>query len=139
MSERESMPYDVVIVGAGPAGLSASIYAASEGLRTVVVEQEVPGGQASYSASVENYPGFPEGLSGSDLTRRAVEQAGRFGVEILVTRPATRLRVPARRPNSISWQMSLHGSTRTARACGLPTTSPSGGNAFVFWSAGGDT
>jgi thioredoxin reductase (NADPH) len=89
--EPESSAYDLIIVGGGPAGLSASIYGASEGLHTVVVEQEVPGGQASYSASIENYPGFPEGLSGSDLARRTVQQAERFGVEILVTRRATKL------------------------------------------------
>ncbi len=85
--------YDLIVVGGGPAGLAASIYAASEGLRTVVVEQEVPGGQVSYAAAVENYPGFPEGLSGSDLGRRTVEQAERFGAEIIVTHRATRLRL----------------------------------------------
>ncbi len=84
--------YDLVVVGGGPAGLTAAINAASEGLRTIVVEQEVPGGQASYSAIVENYPGFPEGLSGSDLAKRTVEQAERFGAEIVVTRRATALR-----------------------------------------------
>lgn len=84
--------YDLIVVGGGPAGLAASIYAASEGLRTLVAEQEVPGGQASFSAIIENYPGFPRGLSGSDLTRRTVDQAERFGVEIVVTRGATRLR-----------------------------------------------
>ncbi|HEX5962621.1 MAG TPA: FAD-dependent oxidoreductase [Gemmatimonadales bacterium] len=83
--------YDLIVVGGGPAGLAASIYSASEGLRTLVVEQEVPGGQVTYSAIVENYPGFPEAQTGSDLARRTVEQAERFGVEILVTRRATRL------------------------------------------------
>ena len=91
----DSRFYDLIVIGGGPAGLAASIYAGSEGLRTVVVEQEVPGGQASYSARVENYPGFPDGLSGSDLARRTVEQAERFGVEIIVTRRATRLRADA--------------------------------------------
>lgn len=84
--------YDLIVVGGGPAGLSAAIYAGSEGLRTVVVEQNVPGGQATYSASIENYPGFPEGLTGGELARRTVQQAERFGVEILVTRRAMRLR-----------------------------------------------
>ncbi|HEU4643642.1 MAG TPA: FAD-dependent oxidoreductase [Gemmatimonadaceae bacterium] len=88
----DSRTYDLIIVGAGPAGLTAAINAGSEGLRTVVAEQEVPGGQASYSASIENYPGFPEGLSGSDLARRTLQQAERFGVEIIVTRRATGLR-----------------------------------------------
>ena len=91
-TEPDARFYDLIVVGGGPAGLSASIYATSEGLQTVIVEQETPGGQASYSASIENYPGFPKGLSGSDLARRAVEQAERFGTEILVTRRATRLR-----------------------------------------------
>lgn len=91
-TEPHSRFYDLIVVGGGPAGLSASIYAGSEGLRTVVIEQEVPGGQASYSASIENYAGFPQGLSGSDLAQRAVQQSERFGVEILVTRRATRLR-----------------------------------------------
>jgi thioredoxin reductase (NADPH) len=91
-TEPEERFYDLIVVGGGPAGLSASINSASEGLRTVVVEGEVPGGQASYSARIENYAGFPTGLSGSDLAQRTVEQAERFGVEILVTRRATGLR-----------------------------------------------
>jgi thioredoxin reductase (NADPH) len=75
---------DVVIVGAGPAGLTAAVYAASEGLRTVVIERLGPGGQAGTSARIENYPGFPQGISGAELTRGAHEQALRFGAEILV-------------------------------------------------------
>jgi thioredoxin reductase (NADPH) len=72
-----------VIVGAGPAGLAAAVYGASEGLRTIVVERQAPGGQAGMSSRIENYLGFPGGLSGSELARRAVSQARRFGVEIL--------------------------------------------------------
>jgi thioredoxin reductase (NADPH) len=75
--------YDLVIVGAGPAGLAASVYGASEGLKTLVVEQEAPGGQAGMSSRIENYLGFPGGLSGSELANRAVTQARRLGVEIL--------------------------------------------------------
>jgi thioredoxin reductase (NADPH) len=75
--------YDLVIVGAGPAGLAAAVYGASEGLRTLLVEREAPGGQAGTSSSIENYLGFPAGLSGGDLARRAVAQARRFGAEIL--------------------------------------------------------
>ena len=75
--------YDLAIVGGGPAGLAAAVYGASEGLRTVMVEREAPGGQAGMSSRIENYLGFPAGLSGADLTRRAVAQARRFGVEIL--------------------------------------------------------
>jgi thioredoxin reductase (NADPH) len=75
--------YDLAIVGGGPAGLAAAVYGASEGLRTVMIEREAPGGQAGMSSRIENYLGFPSGLSGADLTRRAVAQARRFGVEIL--------------------------------------------------------
>jgi thioredoxin reductase (NADPH) len=78
--------YDLAIVGAGPAGLAAAVYAASEGLRTVVVERDAPGGQAGTSASIENYLGFPKGLSGADLTHRAVAQASRFGAEMVLAR-----------------------------------------------------
>ncbi|MGH3504648.1 MAG: FAD-dependent oxidoreductase [Nocardioidaceae bacterium] len=78
--------YDLCIVGGGPAGLAAAVYAASEGLRTVVVEREAPGGQAGQSASIENYLGFPKGLSGADLTHRAVAQVTRFGAEMLLAR-----------------------------------------------------
>lgn len=85
--------YDLIIVGAGPAGLAAAVYGASEGLRTVIVEREAPGGQAGLSANIENYLGFPAGLSGSDLARRAVVQATRFGAEILAPQEATGLRI----------------------------------------------
>ncbi|HEU4715023.1 MAG TPA: FAD-dependent oxidoreductase [Pyrinomonadaceae bacterium] len=75
--------YDLVIVGGGPAGLAAAVYGASEGLRTVMIEREAPGGQAGMSSRIENYLGFPSGLTGADLARRAVVQARRFGVEII--------------------------------------------------------
>jgi len=75
--------YDLAIVGGGPAGLAAAVYGASEGLSTVLIEMEAPGGQAGMSSRIENYLGFPSGLSGGDLARRAVAQARRFGVEIL--------------------------------------------------------
>jgi thioredoxin reductase (NADPH) len=78
--------YDLCIVGAGPAGLAAAVYGASEGLATVVVEREAPGGQAGQSAAIENYLGFPKGLSGADLTQRAVAQAQRFGAEMVLAR-----------------------------------------------------
>ncbi len=85
-TKPEQPLYDLAIVGAGPAGLAAAVYAASEGLRTVVVERDAPGGQAGTSASIENYLGFPKGLSGADLTRRAVAQASRFGAEMVLAR-----------------------------------------------------
>jgi thioredoxin reductase (NADPH) len=85
--------YDLVIVGGGPAGLAAAVYGASEGLRTVMVEREAPGGQAGQSSRIENYLGFPAGLSGSDLARRATDQARRLGAELLSVQDAVRLEV----------------------------------------------
>ena len=84
--------YDLIIVGAGPAGLAAAVYGASEGLKTVMIEREAPGGQAGSSSRIENYLGFPVGLSGEDLTRRAVVQAKRFGVELLSPQKAVGVR-----------------------------------------------
>jgi thioredoxin reductase (NADPH) len=84
--------YDLAIIGGGPAGLAAAVYGASEGLHTVMVEREAPGGQAGMSSRIENYLGFPAGLSGNDLARRAVAQALRFGVEILSPQEATSAR-----------------------------------------------
>jgi thioredoxin reductase (NADPH) len=90
--------YDLCIVGAGPAGLAAAVYGASEGLRTVVVEREAPGGQAGQSAAIENYLGFPRGLSGADLAQRAVAQTRRFGAEMVMATDVVGLEVqgPAR-------------------------------------------
>ncbi|HEX6085120.1 MAG TPA: FAD-dependent oxidoreductase [Thermoanaerobaculia bacterium] len=84
--------YDLVIVGGGPAGLAAGVYASSEGLRTVIIERDVPGGQAGSSALIENYLGFPDGLSGAELASRAVTQAQKFGTEILLTKSAAQLK-----------------------------------------------
>jgi thioredoxin reductase (NADPH) len=92
-TQAEKPFYDLVIVGGGPAGLAAAVYGASEGLRTVMIEREAPGGQAGTSSRIENYLGFPVGLSGSDLTRRAVTQAKRFGVEILAPQEVVGIRV----------------------------------------------
>ncbi|HEX5367903.1 MAG TPA: FAD-dependent oxidoreductase, partial [Dehalococcoidia bacterium] len=83
--------YDVVVVGAGPAGLAAAVYGASEGLRTALVEADAAGGQAGSSSLIENYLGFPSGLSGADLARRALTQARRFGAEFLLTSEITSL------------------------------------------------
>ena len=85
--------YDLAIIGGGPAGLAAAVYGASEGLRTVMIEREAPGGQAGLSSRIENYLGFPAGLSGRDLARRAVVQATRFGVEILSPQEAASIRM----------------------------------------------
>jgi thioredoxin reductase (NADPH) len=85
--------YDLAIIGGGPAGLAAAVYGASEGLHTVIIEREAPGGQAGLSSRIENYLGFPSGLSGSDLARRAVAQARRFDVEILSPQEARGIRI----------------------------------------------
>jgi thioredoxin reductase (NADPH) len=85
--------YDLVVVGAGPAGLAASVYGAADGLKTLLIEREAPGGQAGRSSRIENYLGFPVGLSGSDLARRAVAQARRFGVEILAPQEVMSVRI----------------------------------------------
>ncbi|BFU96923.1 MAG: Thioredoxin reductase carring response regulator receiver domain [Nitrospira sp.] len=96
--KAEQPLYDLIVIGAGPAGLAAAVYGGSEGLKTVLIEREAPGGQAGMSSRIENYLGFPAGLSGQDLARRALTQAQRFGVELLNPQEAVGLRVagPAR-------------------------------------------
>jgi thioredoxin reductase (NADPH) len=93
VGQPASEHYDLVIVGGGPAGLAAAVYGASEGLKTIMVEREAPGGQAGQSSRIENYLGFPAGLSGSELTRRATDQARRLGAELLTLQDAAGLRV----------------------------------------------
>lgn len=94
LQTRPAKPfYDLAIVGAGPAGLAAAVYGASEGLRTIMIERDVAGGQAGTSARIENYLGFPNGLSGADLARRAVAQARRFAVEIVTAEEVQSIRV----------------------------------------------
>ena len=93
LSTHAALPfYDLVIVGAGPAGLAAAVYGASEGLKTLLVEREAPGGQAGTTSRIENYLGFPSGLSGADLARRAQAQARRLGAEILSSQEASTIR-----------------------------------------------
>ncbi|MEO5887102.1 MAG: FAD-dependent oxidoreductase [Anaerolineales bacterium] len=94
LQTRADLPfYDLVIIGSGPAGLAAAVYAGSEGLKCLVIERAAPGGQAGSSPKIENYLGFPAGISGDDLTRRAVSQAKRFGVEILSAQEAKKVHV----------------------------------------------
>ena len=94
LQTRAALPfYDLVVIGSGPAGLAAAVYAGSEGLKCLVVEKSAPGGQAGSSPKIENYLGFPTGISGDDLTRRAVSQAKRFGVEILSAQEAKQVLV----------------------------------------------
>jgi len=94
LKTRAQMPfYDLIIVGGGPAGLAAAVYGASEGLSTLLIERQAPGGQAGMSSNIENYLGFPSGLSGSNLARRAASQAIRFGAEILTPQEVVNLRI----------------------------------------------
>src|SRR5215203_1925021 len=94
LKTRAQMPfYDLIIIGGGPAGLAAAVYGASEGLSTLLIERQAPGGQAGMSSNIENYLGFPSGLTGSNLARRAVAQAIRFGAEILTPQEAVGIRV----------------------------------------------
>ena len=94
LQTRADLPfYDLVVIGSGPAGLAAAVYAGSEGLKCLVIEKAAPGGQAGSSPKIENYLGFPTGISGDDLTRRAVSQAKRFGVEILSAQEAVRVEI----------------------------------------------
>ena len=109
--------YDTVIVGAGPAGLAAAVYGASEGLRTIVVEREAPGGQAGTSSRIENYLGFPSGVSGDELSSRALHQARRLGAEVIVTRSITRID-PATRQTHLDGGDVLRART-IILACGV--------------------
>ncbi|HEY9847741.1 MAG TPA: FAD-dependent oxidoreductase, partial [Candidatus Caenarcaniphilales bacterium] len=104
--------YDLSIYGAGPAGLSAAVYAASEGLRTVLIERHAVGGQAGTSSLIENYMGFPQGISGADLAERARQQAVKFGIELLLMREGTKSEF---KNNRIYTDMA-DGSKMTARA-----------------------
>ena len=113
--------YDLVIVGGGPAGLAAAVYGASEGLQTVMVEREAPGGQAGQSSRIENYLGFPAGLSGSDLARRATDQARRLGAELLTVQDAVGARAP-RAPGGRRAQRRR--DAQRATACSSPPASP---------------
>ena len=114
--------YDLAIVGAGPGGLAAAVYGGSEGLRTVLIEQQAPGGQAGTSSRIENYLGFPAGLSGADLARRAVAQARKFGVEILTPQSAT---------GTCSHGGVPAGSASTGRCGSQRTTGPGSSGCFV--------
>ncbi|MEA2418574.1 MAG: thioredoxin reductase [Thermoleophilaceae bacterium] len=130
-TEAGAAEYDTVIVGAGPAGLAAAVYGASEGLNTIVVEREAPGGQAGTSSRIENYLGFPSGVSGDELASRALQQARRLGAEILVTRSISRIDASTRQLHldggdvlrartiilacGVSWrQLSIEGFDRLA-------------------------
>ena len=132
--------YDAVIVGAGPAGLAAAVYGASEGLRTIVIEQEAPGGQAGSSSRIENYLGFPAGVSGDELSKRALQQARRLGAEILVTRTITGLD-PSERAVRLDGGDELRGRTIilatgvTWRHLAIPGIEPLVGKGIYYGAA----
>ena len=110
-TEPAAVTYDVAVIGGGPAGLAAAVYGASEGLRTILIERESPGGQAGTSSRIENYLGFPTGVSGDELGGRALRQAKRFGAEILVAREVTGIEAdPAMRERAVQ----LDGGGRVA-------------------------
>ncbi len=127
---------DVVIVGAGPAGLAAAVYAASEGLNALVIEANSPGGQAGSSSKIENYLGFPTGISGQDLAGRAYAQAQKFGAEIMIARGATGLACE-RKPYSVTIDAGQRVPARTVIiASGAQYRKPSIGNLSEFEGAG---
>ncbi|MDB5045989.1 MAG: pyridine nucleotide-disulfide oxidoreductase [Deinococcus sp.] len=107
----ERSEYDVIILGGGPAGLAAAVYGASEGLCTLLVEKHAPGGQAGTSSRIENYLGFPTGLSGDDLSARALRQARRFGAEVVTTREAVAV-IPSAQPGQGCHVITLDGGER---------------------------
>jgi thioredoxin reductase (NADPH) len=101
--------YDTVVVGGGPAGLAAAVYGASEGLQTIVIEREAPGGQAGTSSRIENYLGFPSGVTGQELATRAFTQAEKFGAQVLIAKGATHLRCDTR-----PYAVEIDGGARIA-------------------------
>jgi thioredoxin reductase (NADPH) len=105
-TEPASTLYDLIVVGGGPAGLTAGMHAAAEGLHSAIIEQDVPGGQSSHSAMIENYPGLPKSVDGITLASRMVQQAEKFGADILVTRRATRLE-----PGDLRYTVKLDDNT----------------------------
>jgi thioredoxin reductase (NADPH) len=133
--------YDLIVIGAGPAGLASAVYGASEGLRTLVIEQHAPGGQAGTSSRIENYLGFPSGVSGADLAFRATVQARRFGVELLTAQEVVGVRredpyriVRFADGHEVSGYAVLLASGMTVRMLDLPGSGPLIG-AGVYYGA----
>ena len=133
--------YDLIVIGAGPAGLAASVYGGADGLRTILIEREAPGGQAGRSSRIENYLGFPTGLSGGDLARRAVTQARRFGVEILTPQEVSAIRVegPSRvvrlaDGNEIAGRTVLVASGIAFRRLEIPGVEPLVGSGVFYYA-----
>jgi alkyl hydroperoxide reductase subunit AhpF len=122
-TQAELSLYDLVVIGAGPAGSGAAVYGGSEGLRTLLVEREAPGGQAGQSSRIENYLGFPNGLSGQDLARRAAAQVRKFNAEVLSCRPSWASRPAAARTRSSSATATRCAPTRSSCRPASPTAS----------------
>ena len=121
--------YDLAIIGGGPAGLAAAVYGASEGLSTIIVEREAPGGQAGTSTRIENYLGFPTGVSGDELGGRALQQAQRFGAEILVARDVIGLDADPRAAGAQPSCSMAAIACKRARSC-WPTASSGASSTF---------
>src|SRR6202012_3379461 len=137
---------DVAIVGAGPAGLAAAVYAASEGLQTVVLEETVSGGQAGTSPMIRNYPGFPHGISGHDLTRRACEQAWMFGAHMGFSQPAVSLEgrgdarlVRLADGHQVAARAVILATGIAWRRLGVPTLEALVGSGVFYGAAGSET
>jgi len=134
--------YDVVIIGGGPAGLANAVYAASEGLKTLLIEQHAPGGQAGTSSFIENYLGFPGGVTGADLAQRAVAQARRFGTEMLIGQPVAGLRredpyriVTLANGHEVSCHALVLATGMAVRELALPGVAPLVGAGIYYGAA----
>ena len=143
LQTRAALPfYDLVIVGGGPAGLAAAVYGASEGLKTILIEREAPGGQAGTTSRIENYLGFPAGLTGGDLARRALAQARRLGAEILSPQDVTGIRrddpyrvVTLADESEISCQTALVATGVSYRQLDLPGAAELAGAGIYYGAA----
>ncbi len=143
LQTRAALPfYDLAIVGGGPAGLAAAVYGASEGLKTILIEREAPGGQAGTTSRIENYLGFPAGLTGGDLARRALAQARRLGAEILSPQDVTGIRrddpyrvVTLADESEISCQTALVATGVSYRQLDLPNAAELAGAGIYYGSA----
>jgi thioredoxin reductase (NADPH) len=143
LQTRAALPfYDLVIVGGGPAGLAAAVYGASEGLKTILIEREAPGGQAGTTSRIENYLGFPAGLTGGDLARRALAQARRLGAEILSPQDVTGIRrddpyrvVTLADESEISCQTALVATGVSYRQLDLPRAAELAGAGIYYGAA----
>ena len=124
--EADRSAYDLVIIGGGPAGLASAIYAAREGIDAIVVDASALGGQAGISERIDNYPGFPDGISGAELAERFVAQARRYGVELLSAVSVTAVEPRRRRPCDVTVLWTATHLSRRHRGHGLDVPAPRG-------------